>query len=110
MSPTFSSVYAAVYHYFKHKFVPFSIDVLTIEEYFGLIRSLMPRLMDSSQYRELQTGTRRRLVYDIYLERFGRRVRIVLQVQNFVIVISSCHILDILIPGDCEGTEEFDRN
>ncbi|CAG9796231.1 unnamed protein product [Diatraea saccharalis] len=109
LQPTFASIITAVTHYFKHKFVPASSRVLSIHEYFQLIRSIMPRVLNSPQYGELQAGIRSRLVYDVYRSEFGRRVRIVLQVQNNTIILSSCHILDVIVCfDDKDGNEEFD--
>ncbi|CAH0403500.1 unnamed protein product [Chilo suppressalis] len=109
ITPTFANIIAAVTHYFKHKFVPASVRVLSISEYFALINSILPRVLRSSQYGEMVSGTRRRLLYDVYRSEYGRRVRIVLQVQGGVIVLSSCHILDVIVNfDDKDGNEQFD--
>jgi hypothetical protein len=107
-TPTFISDICATYHYFKHKFVPHSTDILTIEQYMELITLSLPRILSSDEYRLLETGQRRRLQYDRYYNRFGRRVRIVLQIVDGKIVLSTCHILDEPFVGDYEGKEDFE--
>lgn len=109
--PNFRTIYAAVAHYLKHRVINEKAKILTVQQYYELIKSMLEKVKTLKQYREELTDDsheRRELVFDRYYTVFGRRLRIVIKVQNGSLELSSCYIVEISYEGDEEGDEFVD--
>lgn len=81
----FRNVHCAIYQYWRHKVIPENGDVLSVPQYFGLVKTLMKSVIELKEYEQIcdASDTRLQLVYDVsYLNTFGKRVRIVLKVKD----------------------------
>ncbi|XP_044583051.1 ELKS/Rab6-interacting/CAST family member 1-like isoform X9 [Cotesia glomerata] len=105
--PNFRNIFAAVYHYFKHRSVP-GDGVLTIGEYYEWIRRVLEKLGGQQRYRDLveaQTAgeVRANVKFEVYIVAFGRRIRIVVKFEGDTIILASCFFCNTTFDDDEEG-------
>ncbi|CAG5097937.1 Protein of unknown function [Cotesia congregata] len=105
--PNFRDIFAAVYHYFKHRNVP-GDGILTIGEYYEWIRRVLEELGGQQRYRDLveaQTAgdVRANVRFEMYVVVFGRRIRIVVKFEGDTIILASCFVRDATFDDDEEG-------
>ncbi|XP_053608822.1 uncharacterized protein LOC128674354 [Plodia interpunctella] len=108
ISPDFRDIFAAVYHYYKHRCVP-EDGILTVKQYYDLIRKVLAQLKKKARYRNEVENQRGPVTcrYEIYLTLFGRRFRIVVKVRRGALVLSSAFVVNISYVGDKEDDEHL---
>lgn len=105
IDPRFVNVIAAVYHYFKHKFIESSNVLFAPAEYFNVAREGLARLRTLPQFARLMAAGVRRIIYQRYDAHIGRRLCIAIKQQGDKWNLASCYFEDDVHDGDEDGDE-----
>ncbi|XP_060804225.1 uncharacterized protein LOC106139693 [Amyelois transitella] len=108
ISPDFRDIFAAVYHYYKHRCVPEDGE-LSVKDYYNWIRKALEKLKKKTRYRQEVENQRGPVTcrYEYYVEVFGRRFRIVVKVRGGRLLLSSAFFVSICFEGDTDETENL---
>ncbi|CAH2216128.1 jg23201 [Pararge aegeria aegeria] len=102
--PQFTNIIAAIYHYYKHKFIKSKNIFLTPDEYFQLAVQALPRLW-SLYFQLLIEDDVQEIVYERYDAKVGRRLKIVVKKQYNGWTLSSVYYEDDIYDDDEDGDE-----
>ncbi|CAH0397735.1 unnamed protein product [Chilo suppressalis] len=92
--PNFRDIFAAVYHYFKHRRLPHDGKILSVKEYYDWIRKYLKEVEQTQKFTKLKQSNRT-YVHQIFESQFRRRFKIVL----------NCHGDEIVLTGELPSLE-----
>lgn len=94
VNPNFRDIFSAVYHYFKHRIVP-GDGTFSVKQYYCWIRRLIRKVRRLQEWPHLEDprNPRYQIIYELYVEELGRRIKIVVKMQGGIIVLSSVYVV-----------------
>lgn len=100
--PNFRDIFAAVYHYFKHRKLPHGARILSVKEYYDWIRKYLKAVEQTQKLTELKKSKDQKYVREKFEPEFRRRFKLVLSCHEGELVLSSAYVVTGMLPDDKE--------